>query len=107
MRAVKWSSLGLLCTAIFEAVVVSFFGSVALLSDMIHNFGDATTAIPLGVAFVLARRPANDRLRTPLSWASFREGAPGYRFRGGALNEPVSLRRSNLAVRGRFEPVSK
>ena len=28
-------------------------GSIALLADLIHNFGDASTAIPLGVAFLL------------------------------------------------------
>lgn len=28
-------------------------GSVALLADLIHNFGDAATAIPLGIAFLL------------------------------------------------------
>ena len=28
-------------------------GSVALLADMIHNFGDALTAIPLGIAFLM------------------------------------------------------
>ena len=31
-------------------------GSVALLADTVHNIGDATTAIPLWIAFVLARR---------------------------------------------------
>jgi cation diffusion facilitator family transporter len=35
---------------------VYFSGSVALLADTIHNFGDAATAIPLWVAFVLVRR---------------------------------------------------
>lgn len=35
-------------TAIFIAT-----GSVALLADLIHNFGDAATAIPLGIAFLL------------------------------------------------------
>lgn len=34
--------------------------SVALLA-MIHNFGDASTAIPLGIAFTLARRPPSRR----------------------------------------------
>ena len=28
-------------------------GSVALLADVIHNFGDALTAVPLGIAFLL------------------------------------------------------
>ncbi|MEA3057122.1 MAG: hypothetical protein QOD30_2554, partial [Actinomycetota bacterium] len=35
--------------------------SVALLADTIHNFGDALTALPLGVAFVLGRRPPTRR----------------------------------------------
>lgn len=43
-------------TATLQIIVVAISGSVALLADTIHNFGDATTAIPLWVAFVLARR---------------------------------------------------
>lgn len=53
--AVKWSLLGLLATALFQAVIVLLSGSVALLADTIHNFGDAATAIPLWIAFRLAR----------------------------------------------------
>jgi cation diffusion facilitator family transporter len=34
---------------------------VALLSDSIHNFADALTAVPLGLAFWLGRRPPNKR----------------------------------------------
>src|SRR5262249_40156688 len=34
---------------------------VALLADTIHNFADAATAIPLGIAFWLARRPPSRR----------------------------------------------
>jgi len=37
----------LLATAVVQLVVVGFTGSVALLADTIHNFGDAATAIPL------------------------------------------------------------
>ena len=36
-------------------------GSVALLSDTIHNFGDAATAVPLWLAFALARLGASKR----------------------------------------------
>jgi len=54
--ALKWSFIGLLVTALLQVVVVVLSGSVALLADTIHNFGDAATAIPLGVAFWLARR---------------------------------------------------
>jgi cation diffusion facilitator family transporter len=42
-------------------VIVWVSGSVALLADAIHNFGDATTAIPLWVAFALARRKPSRR----------------------------------------------
>jgi cation diffusion facilitator family transporter len=57
-----WISLGVLgATAVLQAVVVMFSGSVALLGDTLHNFADALTALPLGVAFVVGRRPANRR----------------------------------------------
>jgi cation diffusion facilitator family transporter len=46
-------------TALFQAAIVVFSGSVALLADTIHNFGDALTAVPLWVAFALSRRAAN------------------------------------------------
>jgi Co/Zn/Cd efflux system component len=46
--AIKWSFVGLLATAVLQLAVVLLSGSVALLSDTIHNFGDAATAIPLG-----------------------------------------------------------
>ncbi len=58
--AVQWSFVGLLATAAFQVVIVLLSGSVALLADTIHNFGDAATAIPLWFAFALARhRPSN------------------------------------------------
>jgi cation diffusion facilitator family transporter len=57
-----WISLGVLgATAVIQAIVVVFSGSVALLGDTLHNFADALTALPLGVAFVVGRRPANRR----------------------------------------------
>jgi cation diffusion facilitator family transporter len=47
-------ALGVLgLTAIAQTVVFSLSGSVALLADLIHNFGDALTAVPLGIAFLL------------------------------------------------------
>jgi cation diffusion facilitator family transporter len=42
-------------TAAAQALVFVASGSVALLADLIHNAGDAATAIPLGIAFVLRR----------------------------------------------------
>jgi cation diffusion facilitator family transporter len=54
--AIKWSFIILALTAVMQVVVVAISGSVALLADTIHNVADATTAIPLWIAFVLARR---------------------------------------------------
>ncbi len=54
--AIKWSFVIMAITALLQLAVVLISGSVALLADTIHNFGDATTAIPLWVAFVLVRR---------------------------------------------------
>lgn len=51
-----WSLAGLGITAVLQAVVVVATGSVALLSDTLHNVADALTAVPLGIAFVLGRR---------------------------------------------------
>ncbi len=45
-------------TAIIQAVVFLASGSVALLADLIHNGGDALTAIPLGIAFAMRSRRA-------------------------------------------------
>ena len=59
--ALKWSFVGLMVTAGIQTGVVLLSGSVALLADTIHNFGDAATAIPLGVAFWLARRGVTPR----------------------------------------------
>ncbi len=53
--AVKWSFIGLMITAVLQVAVVIISHSVALLADTIHNFGDAATAIPLGIAFMFAR----------------------------------------------------
>lgn len=59
--AVKWSFVGLVITAIAQAVVFALSGSVALMADLIHNVGDAMTSVPLGVAFVLARTKSSSR----------------------------------------------
>jgi len=61
IRAIKWSFVVLFVTALMQAIVVWRSGSVALLADTIHNIGDATTVLPLGVAFALARRPPSRR----------------------------------------------
>jgi cation diffusion facilitator family transporter len=61
VRAVTLA-LGILAsTAAIQALVFALTGSLALLADLIHNGGDALTAIPLGIAFVL-RSPRAERL---------------------------------------------
>ena len=41
-----------------QTAIYMLSGSVALLADLIHNFGDALTAVPLGIAFLLRSRRA-------------------------------------------------
>ena len=61
MRAL-WVSLAVLAaTAGLQAVVVALSGSVALLGDTLHNAADGLTAVPLGIAFLLGRRPPSRR----------------------------------------------
>jgi cation diffusion facilitator family transporter len=61
MKAVSWSFLVLMLTAVFQIIIVLYSGSVALLADTVHNFGDALTAIPLFFAFWLSLRPPSER----------------------------------------------
>src|SRR4029450_8530066 len=56
VRAVALSLGSLAATAALQALVFALSSSVALLADLIHNVGDALTAIPLGVAFLLRSR---------------------------------------------------
>jgi cation diffusion facilitator family transporter len=60
-RALLISLVILVVTALLQAVVVAFSGSVALLGDTLHNVADALTAVPLLIAFRLARRPPTKR----------------------------------------------
>jgi len=56
VRTVAWSLAILAATAALQAIVFMFSGSVALLADLIHNGGDALTAIPLAIAFFVGSR---------------------------------------------------
>jgi cation diffusion facilitator family transporter len=53
VKAVSISLAVLGLAAAAQTVVFVVSGSVALLADLIHNFGDALTAVPLGIAFFL------------------------------------------------------
>jgi cation diffusion facilitator family transporter len=60
-RALVFSLIGLAITAVLQAFVFVVSDSVALLGDTLHNLADALTAVPLLVAFTLARRPPTKR----------------------------------------------
>ncbi len=59
--AIKWSFVILGITAVLQLGIVYLSGSVALLADTIHNFGDAGTAVPLWIAFLFARKKPSAR----------------------------------------------
>jgi divalent metal cation (Fe/Co/Zn/Cd) transporter len=61
LKTVAISLAVLLVTSILQGVIFLATGSVALLADLIHNFGDALTAIPLGIAFVMRSFVAEKR----------------------------------------------
>jgi cation diffusion facilitator family transporter len=64
LRAVSLSLVVLGITALLQVFLFVLTDSVALLADLIHNFGDALTAIPLGIAFLI-RSARGER------WAGF------------------------------------
>ena len=53
IKAVAISLAVLAVTAAVQTAIYALTSSVALLADLIHNFGDALTAVPLGLAFFL------------------------------------------------------
>ena len=58
IRAVSLSLVVLLGTSIVQAYILSLTYSISLLADVIHNFGDALTAVPLAAAFLLRNKIA-------------------------------------------------
>lgn len=61
IRVVQRSLICLGLTALVQLAVVLLSGSVGLLADTIHNFADASTALPLWLAFSLSRRAPTRR----------------------------------------------
>jgi cation diffusion facilitator family transporter len=61
VRAVSISLAILATAAVAQTLIFATSGSVALLADVIHNYGDALTALPLGVAFFV-RSARGERL---------------------------------------------
>ncbi len=60
LRAVGLSFVVLGATALAQTAIFIASGSIALLADLIHNFGDAATAIPLAIAFLLRSERAEE-----------------------------------------------
>jgi cation diffusion facilitator family transporter len=60
-RTLTISLAGLLLAAFVQAIIVALSSSVGLLADTIHNFTDALTALPIGLAFLVARRSPTRR----------------------------------------------
>jgi cation diffusion facilitator family transporter len=58
LRVVAVSLAVLTATALIQVAIYVATDSVALLADLIHNAGDALTAVPLGAAFLLRSRRA-------------------------------------------------
>ena len=71
LRAVGLS-LGILgTTAALQTLIYVVTGSVALLADLIHNFGDALTAVPLATAFLLRSHKAEEYAGLAVVFAIF------------------------------------
>lgn len=96
--AVKWSLVGLMLTAVVQVFIVYISGSVALLADTIHNFGDAATAIPLWIAFLLARRKPSKRFT--YGYGRVEDLAGG----GRRPYDPVQRRRRRVPIHSAYLP---
>lgn len=58
VQAVSISLVVLLITALLQLLIFFTTNSLSLLADLIHNFGDALTALPLAAAFLLRSKIA-------------------------------------------------
>lgn len=61
IRAVLLALAVLALAAVAQLAIFVLSDSIALLADLIHNFGDALTAVPLGIAFALRSDVAERR----------------------------------------------
>lgn len=59
--AIRWSFAILGVTSLLQLAIVYASASIALFADAIHNVADSATAIPLWIAFMLARRKPSER----------------------------------------------
>jgi cation diffusion facilitator family transporter len=96
IRAVSLSLAVLGVAAVAQMVVFIASGSVALLADLIHNFGDALTAVPLGIAFALRSQVAERRAGLAVVAAIFISACVAGMEAVGRLIHPVAP--THLAV---------
>lgn len=61
LRAVQVSSAGMFIVAAIQFTIAGIGGSAGLFADALHNLGDVLTTVALWIAFVIARRAANQR----------------------------------------------
>src|SRR6266699_961188 len=61
LRAVQISTAGMLIVAAIQFAIATIGGSAGLFADALHNLGDVLTTVALWIAFVIARRAANQR----------------------------------------------
>jgi hypothetical protein len=97
-EGVKAVSLSLVVLGLAAGLQVAIFvasGSVALLADLIHNFGDALTAVPLGIAFSFALFEARGWPGSPSFWRSSSQHASRFTKRSS-----VSFTRRTSRISG-------
>jgi cation diffusion facilitator family transporter len=96
IRAVSLSLAVLFAAAVAQTVVFIASGSIALLADLIHNFGDALTAVPLGIAFAVRSQVAERRAGLAVVAAIFISACVAGVEAVGRLIDPVAP--THLAV---------
>ena len=101
IRAVSLSLGVLAVTAILQLTVFLAAGSIALLADLIHNFGDALTAVPLGIAFALRSAVAERRAGLAVVAAIFISACvAGYEAVGRLIHPQAPSHLAILALAG-------
>jgi cation diffusion facilitator family transporter len=91
IRAVVVALAVLAMTAAAQAAVFVLSGSVALLADLIHNMGDAATAVPLGIAFALRSATAERRAGLAVVLAIFVSACVAGYAAADRLIDPVEI----------------
>jgi cation diffusion facilitator family transporter len=101
LRAVSLSLAVLALAAVAQAAVFLASGSIALLADLVHNFGDALTAVPLGIAFVLRSQIAERQAGLAVVAAIFVSACvAGYEAVGRLIHPAAPTHLAILALAG-------